>query len=243
MPMSTLETLLTALEVRNNRLYLPHVGLFSNSDTHTAVQILTHYKPIDVGYRYFEYSGPASIIKQAILQGTMVEDIIWPIVCDVDVNVILQEFVTPRWGRVENIMVPKCPNLTPLDGYVNRTVFYFSKTLFNYDTSVFLRLGDDFLKFESSTGFDHVFGVFTDSDHYMDLTFKTWLHLQNNGQSIMVIPRKWMQSNGDEESAFREWIDEVNAEIYNLPHPSDNEKYNHEKYKIVILTNNILNKN
>ena len=243
MPMTTLETLLTALEVRGNRLYLPQVGLFSNSDTHTAVQILTHYKPIDVGVRYFEYSGPASIIKNAILHGVAVEDIIWPIVCDVDVDVILKEFVTARWGKVENIMVPQCPILTPLCGYVNSTVFYFSKTLFNHDTSVFLRLGDDFLKFESSTRFDHVFGVFTGVDLYMDLTFKTWLHLQINGQGIIVIPRKWMQSDGDEESAFRDWIDEVNAEIYNLPHASDNEKYNHEKYNILILTNNVLNKN
>lgn len=241
--MTTLETLLTALEVRGNRLYLPQVGLFSNSDTHTTVQILTHYKPIDVGVRYFEYSGPASIIKNAILQGVAVDDIVWPVLCDVDVDVILKEFVTARWGKVENIMVPQCPILTPLRGYVNSTVFYFSKTLFNYDTTMFLQLGADFLKFESSTRFDHVFGVFTDVDLYMDLTFKTWLHLQSNGQGIIVIPRKWMQSDGDEESAFRDWIDEVNAEIYNLPHPSDNEKYNHEKYKILILTNNVLNKN
>lgn len=233
--MTDLERLLHSIEVRNNRLYLPLYGTFERLLMDTAVEIMLHYKPINATVRYLEFSHHGSIIKDAMLRAIDVDDIPLPVAIDLDMDVVVP-FIESQIGTHNTLTSIYCPNVSDLCKFNAQTIYYFGKSQILGDLTLQWQ-GADFLTFESSTQFDRMVGFCPLGVAYMDLTFKAKVKLQKNGTAAIVIPKKWMEVDQPEEMLFRDWVDEINAEIYKLPKANDTEKFKHENYILLIFNN------
>ena len=80
----------------------------------------------------------------------------------------------------------------------------------------FKLLGSDFLQ-ECDTSFDVIvanppFSKNQDTDHIKHM----FEHLKPGGRLVSIASKHWQFAEGKKEKAFREWIDEVEADVYDV---------------------------
>lgn len=79
-------------------------------------------------------------------------------------------------------------------------------------------LGDDFLKQNNYRQFDRVianppFSKNQDIDHILKMYYATKL----GGRIVTIASKHWQISNNKKETEFRNWLDEINADVQDIP--------------------------
>lgn len=78
-------------------------------------------------------------------------------------------------------------------------------------------IGDDFLKHQSNIKFDRIianppFNKNQDIDHI----YKMYLCCKGSGRIVTIASKHWQRSTNKKEVAFKNWLDEVNAEVIEI---------------------------
>lgn len=90
--------------------------------------------------------------------------------------------------------------------------------IFLKDIPGFTLLGDDFLQAPDTKKFDRIianppFNKNQDIDHI----YKMWDCCEPNGIIVTVASKHWQHSSNKKETAFKQWLDEIKAEVEEVP--------------------------